>query len=442
MVAGARSRHPAWRGVVMGLAFAAALGAQVTNANAQEFSDILAAPDDESLNLAYAREQARLGNLGLASSTLERLLIMDPNRHSVRLFHGVVLYRLGDMQGARDELRRLDAVPLSPVQRAEAESYLRRIERSQSTQTVSGTLSAGIAYEDDAAGAYFTAFELVGAPTPEEGVSSEVALVLEGRADIGSSQEWQVYGTSLLYDRSALSGAAIDFQRAGLEAGVSRTTRLTRSRFGALVRHVRLMGEPQLTEAGVRGDSRWRVTNATTLSVRAEAVSQDFDEPGIDALAGLLGGDRDGQRFSAGIGLNHRLTSRTTVDASLDYEVKAAGYGPFGYAGPRLALSLDQRFDRGAYVLASGSVRWIEYDEADGVFLGGATREDVRANTRLAVGAPLSAFTARGSTGDIRENVTVEGALSFNRRDSSSPLADFEGWGGELRLIWRFGARG
>ena len=117
MVAESWTRRPAWRQAVLGLAFAAAFGTHATMAKAQDFSEILAAPDDESLNLAYAREQARLGNLGLASSTLERLLIMDPNRHSVRLFHGVVLYRLGDMQGARDELRRLDAVPLSPVVR-------------------------------------------------------------------------------------------------------------------------------------------------------------------------------------------------------------------------------------------------------------------------------------------------------------------------------------
>jgi hypothetical protein len=441
MVAESWTWRPVWRRAVLGLVFAAAFGTYATMAKAQDFSEILAAPDDESLNLSYAREQARIGNLGLASSTLERLLIMEPNRHSVRLFHAVVLYRLGDMQGARDELKRLDAVPLSPLQRAEAENYLRRIERNQATRTVSGSLSAGVVYEDDAAGAYFTAFELIGAPAPEEGVSSEVSLVLEGRADIGSGQEWQIYGTGLLYDRSALSGAAIDFQRAGLEAGVSRTTRLTRTRLGALVRHVRLLGEPQLTEAGIRGDSRWRVTNATTLSVRAEAVSQDYDEPGIDALSGLLGGDRDGERTSAGIGLNHRLASRTTVDGSLYYEVKTAGYGSFGYSGPRLGLSIDQRFDKGAYVLASGSVRWIEYDEADAVFLGGATREDVRTHARLAVGAPLSAFTTRGATGDVRENVTLEGALSFSRRDSSSPLADFEGWGGEVRLIWRFGAR-
>jgi len=183
------------------------------------------------------------------------------------------------------------------------------------------------------------------------------------------------------------------------------------------------------------------VTNTTTLSLRAEAVSQEYEEPGIDALSVILGGDRDGNRYSAGVSVSHRITSRTTFDASLGYEIKSAGYGPFGYEGPRLGLSLDQRFDKGVYVFATGSARWIEYDEADALFLGGATREDVRTFARLSLGAPLSAFTARGATGDIRETVVVEGAMNYSSRGSSSPLADFDGWGAELRLIWRFGAR-
>jgi len=439
MAARTRDRRPKIHAAA--LAVVAALGANVTAASAQEFEAVLAAPDDEALNLSYAREQARIGNLGLAASTLERILILEPNRHSVRLFHAVILYRLGDMQGARDELRRLEAVQLTPLQRAEAESYARRIEQSAAARSYSGSLNAGVAYENDAAGAYFTAFELLGAPAPEEGVSSEVSLALEGRADIGADQVWQVYGTGLLYDHSALSGAAIDFQRAGLEAGLARTTRLSNSRLGVVVRHVRLMGEPQLTEAGVRGETRWRVTNATTLSLRAEAVSQDFDEPGIDALSGLLGGDRDGQRYSAGVGVSHRFAARTTLGVNLDYEIKSAGYGPFGYAGPRLGVSLDQRFAKGVYVFASGSARWIEYDGADAIFLGGATRDDVRTHARLALGAPLSAFTARGATGDVRERVTLEGAVNYSSRESSSPLSDYDGWGAELRLIWRFGAR-
>ena len=439
MAASSPDRRPAVRAAGLALTLAVALGTSVTTAAAQEFEAILAAPDDEALNLAYAQEQARSGHMALAASTLERILILQPNRHSVRLFYAVVLYRLGDLQYARDELTRLDAVQLTPSQRAEAESYKRRIEGGLSTRSFSGSLNAGLVYENDAAGTYATAFELIGTPPPEEGLSSEVTLVLEGEADVGAGQVWQIYGTGLLFDHTATSGAAIDFQLAGLEAGLARTTRLGKSRLGAVLRHVRLLGEPQLTEAGVRGDTRWRVTNITTLTLRAEAVSQDYDEPGIDGLAAILGGDRDGNRYAVGAGVSHRFTSRTTFGANLDYEIKSAGYGPFGYAAPRLSLSLDQRFDTGVYVFASGSVRWIEYDEADALFLGGATREDVRTQARLALGAPLSAFTARGATGDIREKVTLEGALNYSSRDSSSPLADFDGWGAALRLIWRFG---
>lgn len=425
------------------LVISVVLGVSVggTAAVAQDFSAVLAAPDDENLNLSFAREQARLGNLAVAASTLERILIIEPNRHSVRLFHAVVLYRLGDLQSARDQLRRLETVQLTPQQRAEARSYSRRIDQGLARQSFSGTLSGGVTYEDDAAGAYFTAFDFIGGPAPEEGVSSEISLSLEGRADIGSSRVWEVYGTGFVYDHSAQSGAAIDFQRAGLDLGLARTTRLSKSRLAAMVRHVRLLGDPQLTEAGIRGDTRWRATNATTLSLRGEAVSQDYDEPGIDAIAGVLGGDRDGERYSTGIGVSHRFTSRTTMDVGLDYEVKTAGYAPFGYAGPRLGITLDQRFNKGTYLLANASARWLEYEEPDAIFLGGATRDDVRTHARIALGAPLNAFTARGATGDLRENVTVEGSVNYSRRDSSTPLADFDGWGAELRLIWRFGAR-
>ena len=61
------------------------------------YEQILAAPDDSKLNLAYARQAA----------ALERLLLARPNWDSVRLFYGFVLYRLDDMTGAKRELRAL-----------------------------------------------------------------------------------------------------------------------------------------------------------------------------------------------------------------------------------------------------------------------------------------------------------------------------------------------
>lgn len=423
------------------LALPLALGAVVATAGAQDFDAVMAAPDDVELNLAYARSEAAAGNLSSAASALERVLILEPNRHGDRLFYAVLLYRLGDYNGAKVELDRLKGANLSPLQRAEADRYLARVKEKTADSAFSGRVTAGIVYEDDAAGAYFTAFDIFGAPPAEQGTSSELSLTVNGRADLGSSKAWEVYGTGLAYDRSELSGAAIDFQRFEGEGGIGHRSRLTSLRVGLVARQVRLLGDPQLTELGVRGAFNWRVTNRTTLGLRAEAVDQNYDEPAIDSVSALIGGDRDGERYSLDVSVSQKLAARTTLTVGLGYETKTASYDPFGYSGPRASLSLDQRFKRGVYLLVNGSARWLEYDEADPFFLLGEQREDTRLNARLAVGAPLSAFAGKGSTGDVREDITLEGALTYSSRESGFPLADFEGWGAELRLIWRFGAR-
>lgn len=433
--------HPSIRGLAVAIPLSLGLVAATTTAAAQDFDAVLAAPDDVELNLSYAREQARLGNLSVAASTLERLLINGPDRHAVRLYYAVVLYRLGDYQNARAQLKQLEGAPLTPQQRLEADAYTRRVNQELATSAFSGSLSAGVVYEDNASGAYFTQFDFFGAPVEESGTSSELSLTLEGRTNIGSSRVWEAFVSTRLVDRSNFDGEGVDFQTGNLQLGVTRTTRLTVANLALVARQVRLEGDPQLTEYGVRGDVSWRATNATTLRGRFEAVNQDFEEPLIDSVAFFLGGTRDGDRFLIGASLSHKATSRTTVDLGVDYESKDADYEPFGYSGPRVWASWDHRFDKGVYITASGSMRWLEYDAPDDFFLFGETREDERANARLALGAPLSAFTRAGATGDYREDVTLEGAFTYGKRDSTSPIADFDGWGADLRLIWRFGAR-
>ncbi len=407
--------------------------------SAQDFPAVLAAPDDADLNLAYARSAVQRGELSIAASTLERILINDPDRHSVRLFYGVVLYRLGDFQNAREQLRRLETAPLTDSQRAEATAYVRRIDGAEQPVSLSGRLAAGLSYEEDAAGAYQTAFDIVGAPAPEEGLSSEVALSIEGSRGLGADGGWEVYGSALVYDHSALSGAAIDFQRADAEAGFSRATRLTETRIGAVANHVRLQGEPQLTELGLRGDTRFRATNALTLSARFEAVDQSYDEPLIDALSPLLGGDRNGTRYLVGAGASMQIMPRTTLGGAFDYSMKSAGYEPFGYDSLRVGLNVHQRYGRGVYAAASASVRWLDYEAADAFFLSGAVREDTRTTARIAMGAPLSILADRGA-GGVTDALALEVAATYASRESGPPLADFDGLGAELRLIWRFGS--
>lgn len=442
LVAGVRLQN-VLKGMALPCALALVLGiaGAASTARAQDFEAILAAPDDAELNIAYARAQIQQGNLSIAASTLERVLINEPNRHSIRLLYAVVLYRLGDLQGAREELRRLDGVTLEPSQRDEANHYLRLVSQGLADSSYTGRLTMGLAYDNDAAGAYFTAFDIIGAPTPEEGVAEELALNIDLRSRLGESRIYDVYASGFLFEHAALSGAAVDVQRGDVEVGLARTTRLTTTRAGLVLRHVRVAGEPQLTETGLHLDTRWRATNGTALTFRAEILQQNYNEPLIDLLAPIIGGDRDGERYLVGLGVSHRLTARTSLGAGLDYEVKTAGYDPFAYTGPRAYASIDHRFKRGVYAQASASTRWVNYEDADIFFLAGKTREDVRSSARLAVGAPLSAFTARGATGDLRESLILEGALTYSRRDSVSPIADYEGWGAEIHLVWRFGAR-
>lgn len=411
---------------------------------AQDFEAVLATPDDPDLNLAYARAAADTGDLNGAAGALERVLIVDPNRHGARLFYAVLLFRLDDLQGAREQLDLLDPVTLTPLQRAEAQQYRRAIERGRSRTRVSGTLTAGVVYEDDAAGALTTQFDTPFLPSAsEDGTSVVVSGRLNLVHDLGPEPGLALYGSVGAYDKSTVSGADGDLRRGDIEAGLSRQGRLNRWSLGAVARRYDLLDDPYLVEVGVRGQSSWRLTTATTLLLSGEAVNQAFDEPAVDAVAAFIGGDRDGWRYNLSAGLGHRLTARSSVGVSVGWQDKQADYEPFGYSGWSVQGNIEGRTRRGAYLMLSGGVQYLDYDARDGFFvgLGFPAREDERTWARLAGGAPLSAFSAAGATADWRQDVSLEAALTYGSRDSGPPLADYDSWGAELRLAWRFGAR-
>lgn len=423
-------------------AVAGLTAATVGPAAAQDFEAVFAAPDDPDLNLEFARRASDAGDLNSAAGALERVMIADPNRHSARLFYAAVLYRLDDLQGARDQLALLEGVTLTPLQRAEADRYRARIERSRSPTRFSGSLSAGLTYEDDAAGALTTQFDSVlPGPVSEEGGAAVFSARLTAAHDLEAAG-YSVFGTIGGYDRSTFDDIDGDVRRGDLEAGLSYIGRQNSWTLSAVARALDVLGDPYMREVGIKGQARWRPSSVTTFSVSAEATSQTFDEPAVDAVALFIGGDRDGWRYDLNFGVTHRLSARSNVGVSASWQDKQADYEPFGHSGPSVQARFDTSSRRGQYLAISGGLQWLDYDAPDPVFIGFAApaREDVRSWARVAVGAPLSAFTAAGATGDWRQDVGVEGALTYGARDSIAPLADYDSWGAELRLTWRFGA--
>ena len=70
---------------------------------------MLADPDNLELQSAVCPHQVAQGNVRGAAATLERILLIDPDLAQVRLFYAVVLFRLGNIDEAEQEFRRVTA---------------------------------------------------------------------------------------------------------------------------------------------------------------------------------------------------------------------------------------------------------------------------------------------------------------------------------------------
>jgi hypothetical protein len=430
-----KSRKAPMRALVTGLLMSAAISAPALAAPTLE--EVMAAPDDVALNLAFARAEADAGDLLSAAGALERVLLAQPNAHQARLFYAAVLYRLGDYQGSRQQLAQLDNVELTPLQRAEKERYKRSIEKRQSRFEVTGQLTAGVAWEEDAIGPLLNQFDFDFFPPLEEEATFQVYSGRVGfQYKLAPEGEYAIYGSASAYHKSDLSDLDIDFERAELRLGVQHVGRKKAWQAGVVGRRYWVIDEEHLTELGAQGWISKRLNMATTVHLAGEAVSQEFE--GEPFFFAFLGGGRDGSRTDVNLGVTHRYSSRSTINGTIGYEWKEAQRKPFDYDAPYVRVGYERLLGRGAYLDLTGALRNVKYEEED-VLLFGERREEVRSRVRLAVGAPFSAFAPQGATGDIRENIKVEAAVSHDKRDTEFPLVDYESWGGELRFIWRFG---
>ncbi|HEX4861424.1 MAG TPA: hypothetical protein VFV07_09320, partial [Rhizomicrobium sp.] len=384
------------------------------------------APDDVDLNIAYAKAQADSGHLLSAAAALERVLMLKPNAASVRLLYAVVLYRLDDLQGANAQLAMVDGTQLPPLERKELDKYRRVVDSGRKDTKVRGQLAAGIAYNSDALGALLTEFDFTGKGVPRKsGAGAVFSGLLAGSTKLGSSDDLELYGVLGGYDRNAISGPDDQMQYVTGEAGLKETDRMSSWQLGGVARYYRLLGDPFLTEYGGRGELSVRLDTATTLSASGEAVWQDYNEPLIGAL-------NAGARYSVQGGVTYRIDSHATIAATGGYETHVASYKPFGYDAPFAGLNFHDLLGSGVYLDVQGDMRWVGYRAKDTLFLFNTKRYDTDVFARAAVGVPLSAFSAEGATADGLENFALEGSVNYAKRNRSFPLADYDGFGGEL----------
>lgn len=115
------------------------------------FEQMLANPADLETMFAFAETAAALGNYDQAISTLERMLMFNPNLPRVRLELGALYLRVGAPEAARAYFTQaLEADDVPPPVRERVQAYLEQIDRLQSRHWFGGSVFAGLRFQTNA----------------------------------------------------------------------------------------------------------------------------------------------------------------------------------------------------------------------------------------------------------------------------------------------------
>lgn len=111
------------------------------------FEDVLDDPDNLELNFRYAKAQIDSGNLTGAVATLERMLLIDPDLAEIRVYYGLVLFRLDSLGEAERQLQEALKLPLDGGLKKEAERYLAEIIKRKKRFRAAVQFSVGAHYD-------------------------------------------------------------------------------------------------------------------------------------------------------------------------------------------------------------------------------------------------------------------------------------------------------
>jgi hypothetical protein len=114
------------------------------------FQQMLRQPTNLDVAYAYADVAARLGDNESAVSTLEHLLLFNPNLPRLDLELGILYYRMGSFDAARSYLQKAAELHPPPDVQAQVDHYLARIADLDAVQRLTGYVLFASQYQSDA----------------------------------------------------------------------------------------------------------------------------------------------------------------------------------------------------------------------------------------------------------------------------------------------------
>lgn len=412
------------------------------------FADILKNPDDIALNFAYARQQVAQGRLKAAATTLERILLIQPNLHEIRLFYALVLIRLDSLQSATRELDRLAALDMTPALRGELEAL--RAQIAQRRQRLSATLlvGAGGAYDwnvNSVPASRIMSFGGVSAWLDDQsdrvGDFSYTGFSrLEAAYDLGFQARHEVIGSATAYLDEQVNYSPQDVGSFSMDAGLRiRLPDLTLTP-RAFYTDLRLSHQHFLRSYGVSLDARYMLPPDTAILGGLKHSKETFFKIRENTTAV----EDDGRRLEGHAGVEIDLDARNQVLLRYDIHAKYGRFRAKHRWGHSVTGRYTRLFDGGVFATGTLELAGRQNLIPDPAIDPNRTRQDGTIRAGLRVGAPvmLLAGLADRSGRLARLIGPAVATLSVEGYRSTSNIRNYQYWNRRASVLvtrrWRF----
>lgn len=357
------------------------------------FDEVLRDPDNADLNYAYALTLIRQGDLLGALSTLERILLRNPNIPRVRLLYAIVLYRLNAVDEASRELDNVLKLQMDGGLRRELEYYRSEVARAKQQTKFTAIVRFGWNYDSNRNAAPLTrgivsSGAIVPLPGEVDTHSLETFGRLEVEHDLGMQRRHRLIGSVTgLYDLSLRSDrftlGAVD-----VRGGVALDFVPVEIRIQPHYRWAHLQDDTVLQATGGSVRLDWATKYGLHYFAFFSGEYQVFNATDASPSSRF----RTGAEYRGGAGVRWTITPEHRVTLTAAGIRKEAREGFFDYSGAQVSLEHGWLLGRGMFLLGNVSWEGDWYDEAD-PNINTTKRQDNILRVRTIFGVPFATLT-------------------------------------------------
>ncbi len=358
------------------------------------YEDVLKDIDNVDLNFQYAQTQISAGDLPGATATLERVLMLDPQRADARLLYGIVLYRLGNLNDALEELeaiRKLN-IEMDDALKAQIDDRILYISKKLRRTNWHAVAGVGFQFDSNRNSAPATGTRLL-ADVPiqlttglRRSDTSQLYMLSAGvRRDLGTQEGHKVFANLAYFRGEQTLVDTLDIQVYNFSLGGD----LNGGRWGrfivsAPIDHMRLSEETYLRTYGARLE--WENQIAPRLQINSQNQFSKHDYIKTSDIPNAL--ERVGDLGQINVGAKYILVRNQALDFSMGYHIQTARKRYYGYHRVQPSFRHTWILGKGRFLLSSLSWSADTYSGAD-LAISTQVRRDNLIRANATYGMPM-----------------------------------------------------